>query len=616
MITKDGDMKRRDNFILLLVLALLLLPSHVLANQGTAKVSLLKKTEDAPSMAQKALKPEATWIEKGNERIVTLEFLPLDFMGARGYLGEVTVDGRGVQVADYYKNYDSYNDPKKGSDPRVKGKLYPKTITFSADPNRAIYDLKFYVPVMGEMGFGEQEARLKITWPDGVAKKEAPVEKKVQPSEATSSPLDVEDGLYSLNVSLWHETEDKPSMGNGALDPKAELFVKDGKGTLFLGTKALKVSNIQASLSRVFYDTDDGFSAATPLCYDLTPEGEPLPRPRIFALPLDVKKDTIRLKVDPKVAPMGDEPLNARLKLDFQSMKKMEADENTLARRAERGPKRPSFKEAHSYADKGVILSVPAGGFGEAFEFYANGLVGRDLQTALGKLNLPAGTKAYNLSCRRPIERIPKDYKGSVQALGTNLSPQKAVAVAIPFQGTVAEIYDEKGEKLPSKIKEGSIHFETKSLGTFFIKTAKTAAKPVSNGGLKIKPPAKVKAVKTSKSQGPKPVTSNASSPATSTSVPTTVSPSTPDDTPADGEAPSFEEGSYDEGTGISDRESIPKAPVNEEELQEKERPGLIIFCLTVIFAALGGGAYMTRKYYRMYMDEVIYEAEREREAK
>ena len=94
------------------------------------------------------------------------------------------------------------------------------------------------------------------------------------------------------------------------------------------------------------------------------------------------------------------------------------------------------------------------------------------------------------------------------------------------------------------------------------------------------------------------------------------MSPSTPDDTPVDGEAPSFEEGSYDEGTGIADRESIPKAPVNEEELQEKERPGLIIFCLTVIFAALGGGAYMTRKYYRMYMDEVIYEAEREREAK
>lgn len=606
---------KRYKFILLLVLAILLIPGGAWASGGAVKVMLLKKTEDAPSMAQKALKPEAKWIEKGNERLLTLEFLPLDFMGARGYLGEVTVDGRGVQVADYYKDYDSYNDPKKGSDPRVKGKLYPKTITFSADPNRAIYNLKFYVPVMGEMGFGEQEARLKVDWPNKGSEKAEPAAKKSTPPSAPSAPLDFEDGLYAVDVSLWHETEDKPSMGNGALDPKAELSVKDGKGTLFLGTKALKVSNIQASLSRIFYETDDGFSAAVPLCYDLQPEKEPLPRPSIFAMPLDVKKDTIRLKVDPKVAPMGDEPLNARLKLDFQSVKKIQADENTLAHRAEVGPKPPSFAEANSYADKGVVLSVPAGGFGEAFEFYANGLVGRDLQTALGKLNLPVGTKAYHLACRRPIETIPKDYKGSVQALGTNLSPQKPVGVAIPFQGAVAEIYNEKGEKLPSKIKEGSIHFTTKNLGTFFIKTAKTASKPVVNSGLKTKPPKKAKAVKPPKGQGPKPVTSNASSPATSTSVPTTVSPSTPDDTPADGEAPSFEEGSYYEGTGIADRESIPKAPVNEEELQEKERPGLIIFCLTVIFAALGGGAYMTRKYYRMYMDEVIYEAERERGA-
>ena len=62
--------------------------------------------------------------------------------------------------------------------------------------------------------------------------------------------------------------------------------------------------------------------------------------------------------------------------------------------------------------------------------------------------------------------------------------------------------------------------------------------------------------------------------------------------------------------------ESTQKAPLDEEDMQEKERPGLIIICLTVIFAALGGGAYMTRKYYRMYMDEVMYEAERERESR
>ena len=607
---------KRYKFILLLVLAILLIPGGAWASGSTVKVMLLKKTEDVPSMAQKALKPEAKWIEKGNERLLTLEFLPLDFMGTRGYLGEVTVDGQSVQVADSYKDYDSYNDPQKGSDPRMKGKLYPKTVTFSVDPNRAIYDLKFYVPVMGEMGFGEQEARLKIDWPHKGGEKTEPAANKNTPPLTPSAPLDFEDGLYALDVALWHETEDKPSMGNGALDPKAELFVKDGKGTLFLGTKTLKVSNIQASLSRVFYETDEGFSAAAPLCFDLKPENEPLPRPRIFALPLEEKKAMIRLKVDPKVAPMGDEPLNARLKLDFQSVKKIEADENTLAHRAEVGPKKPSFAQAHRYADKGVVLSVPEGAFSEGFEFYANALNGRDLQTALGKLNLPAGTKAYNLACRKPVERIPKDYTGSVQALGANLSPQKPVAVAIPFQGAVAEIYNEKGEKLPSKIKEGSIHFTTKSLGTFFIKTAKTPSKPVTSSGLKMKPQAKQKAVKPPKGQGPKHVKSTAPPPTPSPSEPMTASPSTPEYSTADGDAPAFAEGAYDVGEEAVAEESTQKAPLDEEDMQEKERPGLIIFCLTIIFAALGGGAYMTRKYYRMYMDELIYEAERERESR
>lgn len=607
---------KRYKFILLLVLAILLIPGGAWASGSTVKVMLLKKTEDVPSMAQKALKPEAKWIEKGNERLLTLEFLPLDFMGTRGYLGEVTVDGQSVQVADSYKDYDSYNDPQKGSDPRMKGKLYPKTVTFSVDPNRAIYDLKFYVPVMGEMGFGEQEARLKIDWPHKGGEKTEPAANKNTPPLTPSAPLDFEDGLYALDVALWHETEDKPSMGNGALDPKAELFVKDGKGTLFLGTKTLKVSNIQASLSRVFYETDEGFSAAAPLCFDLKPENEPLPRPRIFALPLEEKKAMIRLKVDPKVAPMGDEPLNARLKLDFQSVKKIEADENTLAHRAEVGPKKPSFAQAHRYADKGVVLSVPEGAFSEGFEFYANALNGRDLQTALGKLNLPAGSKAYNLACRKPVERIPKDYTGSVQALGANLSPQKPVAVAIPFQGAVAEIYNEKGEKLPSKIKEGSIHFTTKSLGTFFIKTAKTPSKPVTSSGLKMKPQAKQKAVKPLKGQGPKPVKAAASSPTPSPSEPMTASPSTPEYSTADGDALAFAEGAYDVGEEAVAEESTQKAPLDEEDMQEKERPGLIIFCLTIIFAALGGGAYMTRKYYRMYMDELIYEAERERESR
>ena len=625
MITKDGDMKRRYNFILLMVLVFLLIPGGASAGQGAVKVKLLKKSEDVPSMAQKALKPEAKWIDKGNERVITLEFLPLEFMGTRGYLGEVTMAGQAGRVTSYYKEYDSYNHPKNGKDRRMKGKLYPKTLEFSVSPNTSLCDLKFYVPVMGEMGFGEQEARLKIEWPDADKGGASGEEKNSLPSQRApvqkaSAPMDLKDGLYAMDVSLWHETEDKPSMGNGALDHKAEIFVKDGEATLFLGTKALSVSNIQASLCRVFYETDEGFSAAVPLCYDLKVEGEELPRPRIFALPLKEKTDMMKVKVDPKVAPMGDEPLNARLKLDFKSLKAIHADETTLALQAKSGAKRPSFKKAHDYADKGVVLSVPADGFDEAFEFYANALVGGDLQNQLQKLQFPPGTKAYRIEARRPIESIPKDYKDSVQRLGKRLEPLKSVTVALPFSGS-GEIYNEKGEKLKSKASGGKISFETKSLGVFFIKSQTALPKQVGKiSGMTAKPPAKAATPVAPAAVQPSTVAA-ASAPAAAP-----VSSSAPEAPAPEGEdgyegADDWEAGDIPEGDGQEDSPLVDEAgdtadlhPTNNEVLQEKERPGLIIFCLIIIFAALAGGLYMTRKYYLMYMDELIYEADRKKE--
>ena len=616
---------KRYKFILLLVLAILLIPGGAWAGGGTAKVMLLKKTEDAPSMAQKALRPEAKWIDKGNERLLTLEFLPLEFMGTRGYLGEVTVAGHACRVTSYYKEYDSHNHPKNGKDRRMKGKPYPKTLEFSVSPSTSLCDLKFYVPVMGEMGFGEQEARLKIEWPDadkgGASREEKrSLPSQRAPSQKASAPMDLKDGLYAIDVSLWHETEDKPSMGNGALDHKAELFVKDGKATLFLGTKALSVSNIQASLCRVFYETDEGFSAAVPHCYDLKVEGEELPRPRIFALPLKEKTDMMKVKVDPKVAPMGDEPLNARLKLDFKSLKAIHADETTLAMQAKSGAKRPSFKEAHDYADKGVVLSVPADGFDEAFEFYANALVGGDLQNQLQKLQLPLGTKAYRIEARRPIKSIPKDYKDSVQTLGKRLEPLKPVTVALPFSGS-GEIYNEKGEKLKSKASGGKISFETKSLGVFFIKTQAALPKQVGkSSGFTAKPPAKAAAPVAPAAVQPSPATASSTPamPPVASSAPEASAPEGDGgfDGADDGETGDIPEGDAPEDSSLADEAGNARDlhSTNNESLQEKERPGLIIFCLLIIFAALAGGLYMTRKYYLMYMDELIYEADRKKE--
>lgn len=624
-------MKRYVNFIGLIVLALLLMPGAAMASRGTARVSLLKKTSDEPSMAKSALKPEAKWVIDGDEHRIVLEFMPLEFMGTRGFLGEVSMDGKKGKVLSSYKEYDSYNHPKTGKDKKLRGKLYPKTVEFVVDPNKSTYNLTFYVPVMGEMGFGEQEARLKIQWPagTGTAEKKESAEKKELPQN-TSSPLNLEDGLYSLPVSLWHESEDKPSMGNGALDEKAEILVKDGRATLYLGTKALKVSNIQASLCRVFYETDEGLRAAKPLAYDLKVDGESLPRPSIFALPLEKKADWMKVKVDPKVAPMGDEPLNARLKMDFSKLQKMEMNQSELLQRGERGGKKPSFKDAHSYVDKGVELSVPAEGFGEDFEFYANALMGNDLQNKLQQLKLPVGTKGYRLEARAPIETIPKDFAGKVQSLGKSLAPQKTVRIAFPFKGNSAEVLNEKGQKIPATIKNGKLFIETKQLGTFFIKTGGSI--PKAKGGFTIKPPAKVKTVKPAQAQAVKPVQrvkpAQAQSITTQPAQSVSPAPASAAESAAPSENVDSAESSPDDewdGNDSPPEENPESDPVDagndtaapsveKDLLQEKERPGLIILFFILILAALGGGVYLTQKYYRMYMDELMYEADRERE--
>lgn len=621
-------MKHYLNFITLIVLALLLIPSGAMASRETARVSLLKKTSDEPSMAKNALKPEAEWIVHGNEHRIVLEFTPLEFMGTRGFLGEVTMDGNKGKVVSSYKEYDDYNHPKTGKDNKLRGKLYPKTVEFVVDPDKSIYNLTFYVPVMGEMGFGEQEARLKIEWPGGtgMTEKRESEEEKEESSQIASAPLDLEDGLYSLPVSLWHESEDKPSMGNGALDEKAELLVKDEKATLYLGTKALKVSNIQASLCRVFYETDKGLRAAKPLAYDLKIDGEPLPRPSIFAFPLEKKTDWLKVKVDPKVAPMGDEPLNARLKMDFLNLQKMELNQSHLAQRGEGGGKKPSFKDAYSYIDKGVELNVPADGFGEDFEFYANALMGSELQKKLQNLKLPVGTKGYRLEARTPIEIIPKDFEGKVQSLGRNLVPQKTVRIAFPFKGTSAEVLNEKGQKIPSTIKNGKLYAETKQLGTFFIKTGGPLPKAeAKGGGFTIKPPTKAKAVKPAQTQAVKPARVQRSMPqtevSTSPAVPNLAESPVPSESvessgePFDDEwvAEDIPEDDWEsDSVDAVDTVDIPSG--DEVQLQEKERPGLILLFSILILAALGGGVYLTQKYYRMYMDELMYEADRERE--
>lgn len=83
--------------------------------------------------------------------------------GTAVYAGNV--GGIAATVESQYDGYDSYNDPKTGTDANVRGKLYPHYITIPIDLNRSFLWAQVYVPVMEAIGGGgRQYARLILDW--------------------------------------------------------------------------------------------------------------------------------------------------------------------------------------------------------------------------------------------------------------------------------------------------------------------------------------------------------------------------------------------------------------------------------------------------------------------
>lgn len=70
-------------------------------------------------------------------------------------------------VLSYYEGiYDSYNDAKTGTDASVKGRLYPKSISFPITEKDPELWVQVYVPVMEAIspGGGRQYAKLELDW--------------------------------------------------------------------------------------------------------------------------------------------------------------------------------------------------------------------------------------------------------------------------------------------------------------------------------------------------------------------------------------------------------------------------------------------------------------------
>lgn len=473
---------------MLLLLTLLIFPENARADakdgEYRVKVSMLNAYEDTKSMGGNALDANATlYVHNGNARL-RITFVPLNNMDFKGFLGDLQVNGNQAKVLSSYPDIDAYNHPETGSDAKMKGRLYPKTLEFPIDLNSDTFPCSVYVPVMQEMGLGVQNARLRVTYPEDLHTKESeekkdaalenPAQEAETEAESVAEAIDAKgEHFYKLPVSLRHAQEDKLSMGNEAMGQEAILHTKDGKMTLYLASKQMKVGTITTSLSDLYYDDGKEFIRAKPHSFRMKLEGKDELRPEVFSLKLRNEAEFLKVMVDPKVEAMGDAPIKAGLKIDFSKKKEVKEENAFLYRIAKTGKGKPNYdpNADHTRTDKGVRIDVKAGSFDSDYEFSVRQIRGEELSSYSEQFDALESIKVYELSALAALEKIPYDEKRPIRELKKHYQPKNAVQIYIPVEEGAEHIrlyrFGKEVRELDCQKTEGEVSFSTEKLGVF-----------------------------------------------------------------------------------------------------------------------------------------------------
>ena len=115
----------------------------------------------------------------------------------------------------------------------------------------------------------------------------------------------------------------------------------------------------------------------------------------------------IYVKVDPKVKPMGEVPVGARLKIDWLGIKKIEESESVLYKKMKNGTPRKKFdpkEKIHKILPEGFELVAQPGAFKENIVFKVNPVTGgASFQKVTQKFGRGTAMKIYEF-------KIENDY--------------------------------------------------------------------------------------------------------------------------------------------------------------------------------------------------------------
>lgn len=591
------------------------------------KLSLMKRYDEEKSMGDGAFVPTGFITVSGGKAKLRIKMIPLTAFNFRGYLSELLVKDQPVNVLSRYDEYDVYNNPTNGKDAKFKGVKYPKEMEFDLEWGEKDIFVQVYVPVMGELASGDQKARLRIDWPsnpesakvssinfdatsvdDTAGNTNDTASNAYQSKDTRNLPalekgenISLEPGIYKLDVSLYHEREDKASMGNNAMVHDAELISKDGKYTFLLGSTTMEVSNIIASLvSLQIRDDNAYYHFAEPHAFDLSIPGEQDKRPEVFSFDLVRKDPMIYVKVDPKVKPMGEAPVGARLKIDWLGIKKIEESESVLYKKMKNGTPRKKFdpkEKIHKILPEGFELVAQPGAFKENIVFKVNPVTGgASFQKVTQKFGRGTAMKIYEF-------KIENDY-------GIPTKPSKSITIKAKLPSNIVKpkVYRLTDmAEMNTSVSGEYTSFTTDTYGEFaFVASNGSGSSGQLNNGNKSNNNSKALGGTNNNKSSSNNTNSNSKktsdTKASSNSKATTNTVSATSISDLKNDATDFSTASQPESTDQANQ------PGNvTKTLKAKENPKVIFYSVLILTAIIAGSAYVYTKFSKCLIYEFKY---------
>lgn len=271
-------------------------------------------------------------------------------------------------------------------------------------------------------------------------------------------------GTYSLDVSLWKEAVDELSMGNPALQTMALLTVKDGSMRLQIGTRLMTLGTVTAGLHSFQIRQKDGsYVYADVDATENVLDGEAIPS--LFSFELPDTSDYLAVRIDPRVAIMNNQVMDARLKLDWSTLSKVAQDTQI---KKEDPVQSQTTAKAYYQKDKKTKIIVRA-----KENVLASTTVLKSAKLTQKQLQKKKSLQkcVSKLKSRYQVYQIQLQTKG-----GKTVQPNGMVTISIPipsrYRKAKVKCYRIQGSNLvpvTGKTADGRFVFETTTMGSFVL---------------------------------------------------------------------------------------------------------------------------------------------------